>query len=260
LVHESDEGSQTPITNDVPGNQMDDPTFPASFLRIAPDPMYASTHVRQPHAPISDRKLAAENLPVRAPRYILVNFRDDPYLGPECAARAGRPAGFRPQHPSDCDLPPAITFQQKYKYFHETSDQFSNRVARAYYAREMTDEAIASLHDDLSALVFLQRLSLRCTEDPSAYSAPRGLLRLREIMDSAEAMLLMLGKRDVGPIMRGKMAAMVLEDAALPPGMFRQEEFDALSALRGQQPSDREGQEAPGQDAELPPQDYHTRS
>jgi len=239
---------------------MDDPTFPASFFRIAPDPMYASTHVRQPHAPISDRKLAAENLPVRAPRYILVNFRDDPYLGPECAARAGRPAGFRPQHPSDCDLPPAITFQQKFKYFHETSDQFSNRVARAYYAREMTDEAIASLHDDLSALVFLQRLSLRCTEDPSAYSAPRGLVRLRVIMDEAEAELLVLGMLSVGPTMRRKMADMVLEDAALPPGIFRQEEIDALSTLRGAQPSDHEDQEAPGQDAELPPQEYHTRS
>jgi hypothetical protein len=251
---------QTPITNDVPGIQMDDPTFPASLFGIAPDPMHASTHVRLPNAPPSDRQLAAENLPVHAPRFKLVNFRDDPYLGPECAARAGRPAGFRPQHPSDCDLPPAITFQQKYKYFHETSDQFSNRVARAYYAREMTDEAIASLHDDLSALVFLQRLSLRCTEDPSACSAPRGLVRLREIMDGAEAGLLALGMLSVGPTMRRKMADMVLEDAALPPGIFRQEEIDALSTLRGEQPSDHEDQEAPGQDAELPPQEYHTRS
>jgi hypothetical protein len=180
----------------------------------------------------------------------LVDFRDDPYLGPECEARAGRPAGFRSPHPSDCDLSPATTFQQKFKYFHETQLQFSNRVARAYYAREMTGEAIASLRGDLPALVFLQQLSLRCTEDPSVYSAPRGLVRLRKIMDDAEAMLPAQYRRGVGPVMRETMAAMVLEDAALPPGMFRQEEFDALSALRGHQPSEREGQETTDRSAE----------
>jgi hypothetical protein len=35
--------------------------------------------------------------------------------------------------------------------------------------------------------------------------------------------------------MHEKVAAMVLADAALPPGVFRQEELDALIALRGQQ-------------------------
>jgi hypothetical protein len=230
---------------------MDDPTFPASLLRIEPDPKRTRRPPpRPPNAPPSNRQLAADNLPVRAPRFKLVSARDDPYLGPECAARAGRPAGFRPPHPSDDELGPATTFTAKFKYFHETSVQFSNRVARAYYAGELSDEAIASLHGDLSALVFLQRLSLRCTEDPSVPSAPRGLVRLREIMDSAEALLPVLRQRGLGTVLREKMEALILKDAALPPGMFRPAEFDALSALVGQQSAEREGQGASDQDAE----------
>ena len=37
-------------------------------------------------------------------------------------------------------------------------------------------------------------------------------------------------------------------------------QYPPLSTLRGEQPSEHEDQEAPGQDAELPPQEYHTRS
>jgi hypothetical protein len=169
---------------------MHDPTFPASLLRIASDPLHTRRPPPRPlDAPPSNKQLAADNLPVRAPRFKLVRALDDPYLGPECAARVGRPAGFRPPHPSDDELGPAETFTAKFKYFHETSRQFSRRVARAYYADELSDEAVTSLHGDLPALVFLQRLSLHCREEPSVSSAPRGLVRLREMMVIAEAWL-----------------------------------------------------------------------
>jgi hypothetical protein len=74
----------------------------------------------------------------------------------------GNPAGFRQPHPSDSELGHEVSFTAKFKYFHETSREFSQRVARAYFAGELSDEAIDSLRKDIPALTFLQRLSRHC--------------------------------------------------------------------------------------------------
>jgi hypothetical protein len=78
----------------------------------------------------------------------------------------GRPEGIRSPHASDDDLKPAVTFLKKYKFLLEDMWDFSNRVARSYYARELSQHAIDSLHADISVLSYLQRLSRTCTDDP----------------------------------------------------------------------------------------------
>ena len=92
----------------------------------------------------------------------------------------GKPAGFRSPHASDDELEPAVTCFEKFKYFHEDSKEFSRRVARAYYADELSDHAIDSLHADNQVLSYLHRLSRHCYTDPAAPREPRGLVRLHE--------------------------------------------------------------------------------
>jgi hypothetical protein len=56
---------------------------------------------------------------------------------------------------------------------------FSNRAARCYYARELSQHAIDSLHTDISVLSYLQRVSRTCTDDPDeALHEPRELVQL----------------------------------------------------------------------------------
>ena len=42
---------------------------------------------------------------------------------------------------------------------------FSRRVARAYYAYELNEHAVDSLHADIDVLGYLQRLSRHCFTD-----------------------------------------------------------------------------------------------
>jgi hypothetical protein len=91
---------------------------------------------------------------------------------PECRARVGRPAGFRSPHTSDDELEPAVTFFAKFNFFLEDSKDFSWRVARAYYACELNEHAIDSLHADFDVLSYLQRLSRNCFADPEAPHEP----------------------------------------------------------------------------------------
>jgi hypothetical protein len=90
----------------------------------------------------------------------------------------GRPTGFRLPHTSDDELEPAVTFFPKFKFFLEDSKDFSRRVARAYYAYELSEHAIDSLHADFDVLSYLQRLSRNCFTDVEAPHKPRGLIQL----------------------------------------------------------------------------------
>ena len=57
----------------------------------------------------------------------------------------GGPEGIRSPHASDDDLEPAVTFLKKYRFFLEDMWDFSDRVARCYYARELSQHTIDSL-------------------------------------------------------------------------------------------------------------------
>jgi hypothetical protein len=91
----------------------------------------------------------------------------------------GRPEGLRSPHASDDELKPAVTFVKKYKFFYENMQDFSRRIARSYYAREICDAAIDSLHADIHVLQYLQQLPSTCTDDPLAVPKPRGLIQLQ---------------------------------------------------------------------------------
>jgi hypothetical protein len=92
---------------------------------------------------------------VRLPPFNLVNAPIDPSPGPKCRARVGRPEGIRLPHASDDNLEPAVSFIKKYKFFLEDMCDFSKRVARSYYAGELCQPAIDSLHTDSSVLSYL---------------------------------------------------------------------------------------------------------
>jgi hypothetical protein len=169
----------------------------------------------------------------------------------------GRPAGFRPPHPSDDELGLAVTFTAKFKYFHETSEEFSQRVARAYFAGELSDEAIDSLRKDIPALTFLQRLSRHCSEDPSVPFEPRGLVRLHKQLLRAGGLPegtdfdSEATQRGLTARQRELAQTLTAQDASLPPGMFRPAEFDALRALTEQRDAVREmNEDTPGRSAE----------
>jgi hypothetical protein len=158
----------------------------------------------------------------------------------------GKPAGFRSPHPSDDELGPAITFTAKFKYFHESLKEFSRRVARAYYADELSDEAIDSLHADSLVLNYLHRLSRHCYVDPAAPREPRGLIRLHERLTldfglpegthiDSEAT-----QRGLTDEQRERAQNLTAWDDALPPGLFRPAEFEALRVLTAQDDAERE--------------------
>ena len=209
-------------------------------MHTAPPP------ARLPGATPSNRQLAAAGLPVRAPRFNLVRAPKDPYLGTKCTARMGKPAGFRTPHPSDDELEPATTFTAKFKYFHENPKEFSRRVARAYYADELSDEAIDSLHTDSMALNFLHRLSRNCYEDASVPREPRGLVRLHEQLtldfDLPEGTDINSETTQRGLTARQRELAQNLTawDDALPPSLFRPAEFEALRVLTAQEDAKHE--------------------
>ena len=113
--YDSDGGRHTPITTDLPDFPADFHDFPAVLLQIAPDPMHTVPPSGRLQGAPSNRQLAADGLPVRAPRFELVSALHDPYLGPGCPARVGKPAGFRQPHPSDSELGPAVFFTAKFK-------------------------------------------------------------------------------------------------------------------------------------------------
>ena len=115
---------------------------------------------------------------MRLPPFNLVNAPSYPLLGHKCRARVGRPEGLRSPHASDDDLEPAVSFIKKYKLFFESMCDFSKRVARSYYAGELCQPAIDSLHIDISVLSYLQQLSSTCIDDPDAVQEPRGLIQL----------------------------------------------------------------------------------
>ena len=118
--YDSDGGRHTPITTGLPDSTVDfydSPDFPAALLRIAPDQLCTVPPSPRLTSAPSNRQLAAAGLPVRAPRFKLVSALHDPYLGPGCPARVGKPAGFRLPHPSDSELGPAVSFTAKFKCF-----------------------------------------------------------------------------------------------------------------------------------------------
>jgi hypothetical protein len=218
----------------------DDPDFPAALLRIEPDQLRTSPPSPRLTSAPSNRQLAADGLPVRAPRFKLVHARHDPYLGPGCPALVGKPAGFRQAHHSDDELGPAISFTAKFKCFHETSEQFSSRVSRAYFAGELSEHAVDSLREDIPTLTFLERLSRHCREDPSVPFEPRGLVRIHKQLVRAAGLPedtdFNSETTQQGLTDRQREIARTLteRDSSLPPGMFRHAEFNALRALVAQ--------------------------
>jgi hypothetical protein len=158
----------------------------------------------------------------------------------------GKPAGFRSPHPSDDELEPAITFTARFTYLHESTKEFSRRVARAYYADELSDEAIDSLHTDSLALNFLHRLSCNCYDDASVPREPRGLVRLHEQLtldfDLPEGTDINSETTQRGLTARQRELAQNLTawDDALPPGLFRPAEFEALRVLTAQEDAKHE--------------------
>ena len=258
--YDSDGGRRTPITTGLPDSAVDfydDPDFPAALLRIEPDQLRTTPPSPRLTSAPSNRQLAADGLPVRAPRFKLVHARHDPYLGPGCPALVGKPAGFRQPHHSDDELGPAISFTAKFKCFHETSEQFSSRVSRAYFAGELSKHAVDSLREDIPALTFLQRLSGHCCEDPSVPFEPRGLVRIhRQLVRAAglpEDTDFNSETTQQGLTNRQREIARTLteRDSSLPPGMFRHAEFNALRALVAQQDAVRGvSQDAPGRSTE----------
>jgi hypothetical protein len=178
---------------------------------------------------------------VRAPRFSLVISPHDPYLGPECRARAGKPAGFRSPHASDDDFEPAITFFDKFKCFLEDLKDFSRRVARAYYTCELNEHAIDSLHADIDVLSYLHRLSRNCFTDPEAPHEPRGLIQLhkRLVLEFGLPEGTQLDSEVTQNSLTGEQRELARNltawDDALPPGLFRPAELDALRVLTAQQ-------------------------
>ena len=86
-------------------------------------------------------------------------------------------------------------------------------------------------------LSYLQRLSRTCTDDPEAFQEPRGLVQLHKRLilefglpegtqlDSEETQSTLTENQ---PVYAGKLTA---EDEALPPGLFRPAEANALRVL-----------------------------
>jgi hypothetical protein len=140
-------------------------------------------------------------------------------------------------HKSDDDLEPAVTFLKKYKFFLEDMWDFSDRVARCYYAREFSQHAIDSLHTDISVLSYLQRLSRACTDDPEALQEPRGLVQLhtRLILEFGLPWGTQLDSEETQNTLtddqRVCVSRLTAEDEALPPGLFRPAEANALRVL-----------------------------
>jgi hypothetical protein len=158
----------------------------------------------------------------------------------------GKPAGFRSPHTSDDDLDPAATFFDKYRFFLEDSKDFSRRVARAYYACELTEHAVDSLRADIDVLGYLQRLSRHCFTDPGAPHEPRGLVQLHKRLNlefglpegtqlDDEVTLSALTDEQ-----RELVRNLTAWDDAFPLGLFRPAEDEALRVLAAQQDAKHE--------------------
>jgi hypothetical protein len=162
----------------------------------------------------------------------------------KCRARAGRPEGIRSPHASDDDLEPAVTFLKKNKFFLEDTRDFSDRVVRCYYARELSQHAIDSLHTDISVLSYLQRLSAACTDDPEALQEPRGLIQLhaRLVLEFGLPSGTQLESEETQDTLTGDqrmcVSRLTAEDEALPLGLFRPVEADALRVLVARREAD----------------------